>query len=547
MMNWRDLLTMKQRLHFIILLVVAILVGCTGGDTKNEEQVGDFNQIMHQADSLYNSMEFRTAYDLYLQLLDNKEAKADDEKMLNVLNSLCMASELAGHKAEQTKWMQQLLDLAKQTGNAYYESLGLLAMGKRIYYEGDRQQGIQYVSEAIDLMAKTDREDADHLTHSQMIILAGLYSDMNDLDNALRTDERNVRLTMEGTRWGNTPQLQLIDRRMALAKTAYCLAKMGNFQRADSVYTAWQSVQYEGDHTRDYFIADYLRERGRYPEAVKVNDDLIQKIRAHGDTLGEMMNCAKWGLAEVYQKMGNYKQAADLYVQVLEINDTLKARQAQNTAQELAAIYHDQEQKQTIQEQEMANTRKNYILIIVLAVLIGVIAYTVITVRQKRIISQKNRSLVKQITEAMTYKELYNNEKARLAELTSQNKKDQQSDAPTDLNAMTDEQLFQYVTEVIERERLFLDPRFERQTVMDRFQLSKERVGNIFSQSEHAKLTNYIQQLRLEYAAQLLVEQPERSIVQIATDSGFSSHKYFTDRFRQYFSMTPTEFRKARK
>ena len=544
MQNLQD--DMRQRLHIIILLVAAILVGCSVGDTKNEEQVGDFNQIMHQADSLYNSMEFRTAYDLYLQLLDNKEAKADDEKMLNVLNSLCMASELAGHKAEQTKWMQQLLDLAKQTDNAYYESLGLLAMGKRIYYEGDRQQGIQYVSEAIDLMAKTDREDADHLTHSQMIILAGLYSDMNDLDNALRTDERNVRLTMEGTRWGNTPQLQLIDRRMALAKTAYCLAKMGNFQRADSVYTAWQSVQYEGDHTRDYFIADYLRERGRYPEAVKVNDDLIQKIRAHGDTLGEMMNCAKWGLAEVYQKMGNYKQAADLYVQVLEINDTLKARQAQNTAQELAAIYHDQEQKQTIQEQEMANTRKNYILVIVVAVLIGVIAYTVITVRQKRIISHKNRSLVKQITEAMTYKELYNNEKARLAELTSQNKKDQQSDAPTDLNAMTDEQLFQYVTEVIERERLFLDPGFERQTVMDRFQLSKERVGNIFSQSEHAKLTNYIQQLRLEYAAQLLVEQPERSIVQIATDSGFSSHKYFTDRFRQYFSMTPTEFRKAR-
>ena len=544
MQNLQD--DMRQRLHIIILLVAAILVGCSVGDTKNEEQVGDFNQIMHQADSLYNSMEFRTAYDLYLQLLDSKEAKADDEKMLNVLNSLCMASELAGHKAEQTKWMQQLLDLAKQTDNAYYESLGLLAMGKRIYYEGDRQQGIQYVSEAIDLMAKTDREDADHLTHSQMIILAGLYSDMNDLDNALRTDERNVRLTVEGTRWGNTPQLQLIDRRMALAKTAYCLAKMGNFQRADSVYTAWQSVQYEGDHTRDYFIADYLRERGRYPEAAKVNDDLIQKIRAHGDTLGEMMNCAKWGLAEVYQKMGNYKQAADLYVQVLEINDTLKARQAQNTAQELAAIYHDQEQKQTIQEQEMANTRKNYILVIVVAVLIGVIAYTVITVRQKRIISHKNRSLVKQITEAMTYKELYNNEKARLAELTSQNKKDQQSDAPTDLNAMTDEQLFQYVTEVIERERLFLDPKFERQTVMDRFQLSKERVGNIFSQSEHAKLTNYIQQLRLEYAAQLLVEQPERSIVQIATDSGFSSHKYFTDRFRQYFSMTPTEFRKAR-
>ena len=97
------------------------------------------------------------------------------------------------------------------------------------------------------------------------------------------------------------------------------------------------------------------------------------------------------------------------------------------------------------------------------------------------------------------------------------------------------------------REKLFLDPKFERQTIMDRFQLSKERVGAVFSKgSDHAKMSNYIQQLRLEYAAQQLVEQPERSIAQIATECGFSSHKYFSDRFRQYFSMTPTEFRKAR-
>jgi len=533
---------MRRTLHLILYLaVLTMMVGCTGtSDTKNEAQASkefSFDKTMHVADSLYNSMEFRTAYDLYIQLLDNKEAKADNEKMLNVLNSLCMASELAGHKADQTKWLQQLLDLAKQTGNAYYESMGLMSMGKRIYYEGERQQGIQYVSEAVDMMAKTDREDADHLKHGLMIILAGLYNEMNDLDHALKVDERNVQLTMEGTRWGNAPQLQQIDRRMALAKMAYCLAKMGNFRRADSAYAAWQAVEYEGDHTRDYFIADYLRERGRYPEAAKVNDDLIQIIRAHGDTLGEMMNCAKWGLAEIYQKMGNYKQAADLYVQVLEINDTLKARQAQNTAQELAAAYHNQEQKQTILEQEMANTRKNYILVIVLAILLGVIAYAVITVRQKRIVSRKNQLLAEQITEALKYKELYRTEKFEKLPPPA---------ATSDISALTDEQLFQYVTEVIERERLFLNPKFDRQTIMDRFQLTKERVGSIFSQSKHTKLTTYIQQLRLEYAAQLLVEHPERSIVQIATECGFSSHKYFTDRFRQYFSMTPTEFRKAK-
>ena len=53
------------------------------------------------------------------------------------------------------------------------------------------------------------------------------------------------------------------------------------------------------------------------------------------------MNTAKWGLADVYQNMGCYQQAAELYEQVLEIQDTLKSRKARNTALELAAAYQE--------------------------------------------------------------------------------------------------------------------------------------------------------------------------------------------------------------
>ena len=85
---------------------------------------------------------------------------------------------------------------------------------------------------------------------------------------------------------------------------------------------------------------------------------------------------------------------------------------------------------------------------------------------------------------------------------------------------------------------------FERQTIMDRFHLSKERVGTVFSRgSNFAKLTNYIQYLRLEYAARLLVEQPEVSIVQVAADSGFNSCAYFSSRFRQHFGLSPSDYR----
>ena len=36
------------------------------------------------------------------------------------------------------------------------------------------------------------------------------------------------------------------------------------------------------------------------------------------------------------------------------------------------------------------------------------------------------------------------------------------------------------------------------------------------------------------------------SIVQIASECGFSSNTYFSDRFRMRYSMKPSEFRKAK-
>ena len=529
---------MRQTLALVCFIVVATLtIGCSGYSDMKDGAAGDsgnadFDQTMSVADSLFNCMQFRDAYDLYLQLLNNPVAEADSEKKLNLLSSISNASELSGHKAEETKWLQQLLDLAKETGNSYYHAMALVSMGQNIFFEGDRAKGIQYVNEAISLMGKTDR------------LLASLYSEMKDYDNSLKTNERNLQLTMQGTRWGPVQNQQLIDRRMALAKTAALLARMGinssdsqksaYFQRADSAYAAWKAVEYEGSHTRDYFIVDYMRRRGLLREAAAIYADLIQRIRLQGDTLGEMMRTAKWGLADVCHQMGNSEQAATLYEEVLEIRDTLMSRKARNTAQELAAIYHAKEQEQTIMQQEAENTRQRYILFIVIAVLLAVAALAAIVIVKNRIISRKNRLLAQQIAETLNYKKMYWEEKRA-----------QKPAIVPDADIVTNEQFFQHINEVIIREKLFLDPKFGRQTIMDRFQLSKERVGAIFSKgSEHAKLSSYIQQLRLDYAANLFIEQPDKSIIELANECGFSSNTYFSDCFRQHFGMSPTEFRK---
>lgn len=540
-MQLKILKNMNRKLYIIYIVLSALMVSCTGSKTKDAVagslHQGGFEQAMERADSLYNHMQFRDAYNLYTEILEREDVEADNEKKLSVLNSLCNSSELAGHKIEQNEWLQQLIDLAKQTNNDYYHAMGLGSMAINVFYEGDREKGIQYIKQAIDLLEKTNRPDADHLIHSHLILLARLYGEIKDYDNVKKINERNLQLTMQGTRWGSAPSQQLIDRRMALSKIASLSTKMQDFQRADSAYTAWKAVQYEGNHTRDYFIVDYLKNRGRYTEAIPIYNTLIDRIRQQGDTLGEMMNTAKWGLAEVYHKMGNYEQAANLYEQVLDIQDTLKSRKARNTAMELAAIYHAKEQEQIIMKQEAENTRQRHIIIIAILALLSITVLAVITLSHNKSIKRKNRFLAQQIANAVNYKKKY------WEEMHTQAQKEEAK--PKDLNSLTNEQLFHHIHEVIIQERLFLDANFGRQTIMDRFQLSKERVGSVFSNgSEYSKISNYVQQLRLEYAARELVAHPERNITDISAECGFSSSTYFANCFRNHFGIRPTEYRR---
>lgn len=205
---------------------------------------------------------------------------------------------------------------------------------------------------------------------------------------------------------------------------------------------------------------------------------------------------------------------------------------------EYMARYNALQQQMEAEHLKAQAERTRIIAIAAAIIALLAIGFAVYVVIKNRIISRKNAVLVQQIADTLNYKELYQKQVSM----------HEPASAQKDINALSDEQLFRYIDAVIVREKLFADQKFERQTIMERFSLSKERVGAIFSKgSGYSKISNYIQTLRLEYAARLLVEQPEKDIVQIAAECGFSSHKYFSDRFRQHFSMTPTEYRKAGK
>jgi YesN/AraC family two-component response regulator len=58
-------------------------------------------------------------------------------------------------------------------------------------------------------------------------------------------------------------------------------------------------------------------------------------------------------------------------------------------------------------------------------------------------------------------------------------------------------------------------------------------------------VNEYIHHIRLNKAAQWLLEDPERSVVEIAEAAGYNSHSYFNRVFKHAMGCTPSEYRKA--
>ncbi len=159
------------------------------------------------------------------------------------------------------------------------------------------------------------------------------------------------------------------------------------------------------------------------------------------------------------------------------------------------------------------------------------------------IINRKNQELTDALAMNDNYKRLY--EKLRDKELLTELTKNQPtpSGITPDINKLNNEQLFIYISDIIRSEKLFLNPKFGRQALIDRFHISSHRIGAAFSKGSHHKsLPDFVRECRLEYASQLL-KQTDLSINDIITASGFSIASTFNHAFKEKYYLSPTEYR----
>jgi AraC-like DNA-binding protein len=333
----------------------------------------------------------------------------------------------------------------------------------------------------------------------------------------------------------------------AYGNLAYAYAVLNDTKQARHYLSLFEKSDYGSTLYGRETIAPTWCLLGDYDKMLATYDEVTAQIG--DDTVNLDYATMLRGRAIAAKARGNTAAATSYWQRYSDMKDLLHKQLQRSKAHEYAARYRLQEERLNTEREEAAKNRMGIIASLLGFLLFVVAVFASLLVRQLRSIREKNAVLTKEISEKIEYEEKYQQlvdsgqcvvDSTREQMLPTAN-----YPLPTqELESLSDSELFDQIRRIILEEKLFLDPHFNRQQLIDRLHLSKGNIGSAFSKGSHyASLASFINEMRLIHGAKLLSEHPEMSISDIAIASGFASNITFSHNFKERYALTPTEFR----
>ena len=515
--------TIKKLLHILIFALVAVMTACTGGGGVSDN--GDRNRDVQLADTIHT---LRAAMSIY---------GYQPVQALQIIDSALIVGNIDEVQAEQcrariygmTLMHEQMDSLLGGPTDIRLDSAQAIAM--RLLTNNTIKASLTRLRDVYEILAYTERMQNDTLgwlqRSRQLVDVCHQIGPEAETD-ALRTEaEIGAALYAMGH---EEEGMAKVDSVLAL------LSDKGKFNELDAfIVASRRKITMLGSHDRyaetlplarriierlDDYEANpekYHDGSHREPKTDQRRIDYIRFYRSQAQNF----------IAAAYASLGEHGNMLSAFRQIEDV-----VREA--TAREHIARYNALQQQMEAERQRDAARRAESSRRVILIISLLILLFAINVFVQWRKTKKQNRILAQQITEAVEYKDKYRELKP------TSNSKLQTSNC----SELSDAELSSYLCALIENEKLYLNPMFERQTLIDITGLSKERIGAAFSHGgEYERLTTLVRELRLSHAVRLMNENPEMSLEQVCTASGFSNTVSFYRSFKTKFGMTPSEFR----
>ncbi|RJU46683.1 AraC family transcriptional regulator [Bacteroides sp. AM32-11AC] len=599
------LLIMSKILHIILLIcTIVITEGCTGNqkqasgtecdstyvavhiqnlsivnpkealallDTAEQQGLMDDFELNRLRAVVYHNgfSDNNKSLEYAMKAYDSPSAHEDIRKFLSLIQMIANQYYLNGDYARSVEFCTKGIKIAQDSVIRSAEANLTFKLGRNLLVLNREDEGFGHYFKAVDILDGESEKDNTWETSDDYIytlaILIGTLRNEGYYDKATgllpRYEDAVRRLeTKEQIPDG------LIDMRRAsgYGMAAHLYAIKGEKDKAHEEYLKLCSTEYSKTPDAGQLTIPYLFEAGDYREALRKLQEEKKYWQANIDTISYsyIRNHLESELA-VHEKLGDIRSANRVLHTIQTLNDSLRIRDRNEKALELAEIYKTNEQAAQLKEQENTIRIRTLIFSFTALLLVVAVGFIIRILRDKRVIQKKNEAMVGTINELMTYKnELFirreenirlRDELRQFHEAQSQTNsgtedmqepdstQEKEDSSPTLELTENDRVLYDRMCHEIVSRKLYLNPDFNKSGLMKEIHVPAYKFAALFRKFGGCSFTQYLQDCRIDYAINLMHEYPQWSMDAVAKEAQMSKTSFFRQ-FQKKYGMSPSNY-----
>lgn len=441
---------------------------------------------------------------------------------LNALTLIAAAKGYYGDLPGCISASTEAIDLARQIGNVAAEYNVLTTMAKTSFSLGERKQGYDYLNQIIS--SGENAEDARVLANVSAaygVKIVELYTD-NQFSKGLDEGKKRLEIIEKIEKVGGAPAgFTDQQRAYSYARIASCAERNGNKKEALDAFNSFMATDYAKSPLGRAYIMDYLLDSGNWNKVLEFTKPLYP-ILSEGDTINGDYQSLLTSDARAYAGLGDFKRAYGLSNRANAIGDSLTLRENSLRSQELATIFALNEKDLELERTKASLQRKHILLISAFSVGILVVLILFLLIRAYIVSLKRQKLATKRIDELVAAYDI---------------RYDEQDE---------DFSVFTEMQRKITSDKLFIQPNFNREGIMQATGLTRTRVVNLIDKYTGLTPNEYINKLRVEYSVKLIQEHPEWTIDAVAEECGYGRRGTYYTHFTKVFGITPAQYRKEK-
>lgn len=500
---------------------------------------------------------YRTALIYAQKTMQSDSIQKYPYEMMTMAIAMAVQYNLTSNHKESIRWAIKGIEVAQSLNEKGREAYLLLTIGKNKWEMGLKDEAVLYINRSIKMQEQAALNAKDYATIDDLIFSYGTRityamkeGDYQTAIDLLPAYEKQMK-RME--KCADVPE-GVCDMRYAsgYAAYAYIFACNGQPEQGRQYYRKFLETDFSATHIGQTMGIKYLLAVKKYKDALQSISAEKKWSRELGDTINdEYLHGVLEYEAQAYSGLGNDKATAESYRQMYVIADSINSREKQNVALELATIYETNEKEAQIQKQTADLKQRNIWIVSLTGMVFLMLVLLVCFLLHIKAIKKKNIALVKRFDETLLYKEELQRVQSELRNLNSAERPDttneisdgsdpeEEPSAPQESNR----KLFDQLNQTIINEKLYLNAELIRDDLAQIIHVNKNRFARIIQENTGMRLTEYLNELRLNHSIQLLKEYPNYTLQAIAHDSGFSNMGTFHRLFKEKVGMTPSEYK----